>query len=72
MVQSVQMNISYWEWSEMVCFIAIAREYDITKFKKTARGGIEYNISTSDLYILFISQRHKYYKEKHRRYVSHY
>jgi hypothetical protein len=35
------------------------------------RGGvIEFNISTSDLYILFIRQRHKYYKEKHRS-VSH-
>lgn len=71
MVQSVALNVSYSKWPEMVRLIAIAGEYAIRKFKKTAWGVIECNISTSDLYILFIRQRHKYYKEKHRGYVSH-
>jgi hypothetical protein len=40
----------------MVCLIVIAGEYAIRKFKKTVAavvGGIECNISTSDLYIVY-------------------
>ena len=70
MVQSVQMNISNSERSEMACFIATALEYAIREFMPTLVGGIECNRLTSDPYVLFIKLRHKYYKEKQRRYVS--
>ena len=39
MVQSVQMNISNSERSEMACFIATALEYAIREFMPTLVGG---------------------------------